>query len=189
MNDQTLLYFLYFFKYLSFIICFLFHLFFLFLFDVLCLLILHFHPPLLLGRLKPPRDHIASFTLIHLSSFFFSTHKSSEKNSYSIFLLSFCFPSLPIYFRVVSCDFKNAFSLHEILLILFSPVVFLTFADPGLQGSEEKEPTFCLSNLYFFSHPVLTAFISFHEEKFVEKNMEQISQLELRPCAQAIFLP
>jgi len=39
----------------------------------------------------------------------FSTHKGSEKNSYSIFLFYFCFPLLSVYFRVVSCDFKTYF--------------------------------------------------------------------------------
>lgn len=37
-----------------------------------------------------------------------SADKGSEKNIHSIFF-SFCFPLLPVYFRVVSCDFKTYF--------------------------------------------------------------------------------
>lgn len=82
----------------------------------------------------------------------FSTHKGSEKNSYSIFLLFFffLFPFAPRLFPCCLLWFQNVFSLHEILLILFSFVfsfVGLTFKTNGWKNRH-------------FSRQICTSFIS-----------------------------
>lgn len=133
---------LFIFWYLSFIICFYFISFLYF------FLFTHptFHPLVawLLETLQgPQREHHPLLP--------FSTHKGSEKNSYSIFLLFFLlFPFAPRLFPCCLLWFQNVFSLHEILLILFS----LAFSFVGLTFKKNG-----WKKLHF-SHQICTSFIS-----------------------------
>ena len=110
---------------------------------LLCLPTLHFIS-LLFGCLKPSRDHNASFTLCYHFSW------QRQRKEYSFHFLFLLFPFAPRLFPCCLLWFQNVFSLHEILLILFSLVfsfVTLTFKKNGWRNSH-------------FSYQICASFIS-----------------------------
>lgn len=138
---------------------FLFHLFFPLFFYVYSLP--HFIP-LLLGCLKPSRDHNANITLSHPSLL----TKAAKRIVIPSFFHFFLFPFAPRLFPYCLLWFQNVFSLHEILLILFSLVfsfVRLTFKKNGWRNLP-----FFLSNLHVFHIPFLFLLFS-----FTRKNLEE----------------
>jgi hypothetical protein len=140
---------LFIFRYLSSIVCFYFISFFYFLF---CVYPHYVSSPCCLVAWNPlgTTTQASPYATI-------STHKGSEKNIHSIFFSFLLFPFAPRLFPCCLLWFQNVFSLHEILLILFSLVfsfVGLTFKKNGW-----RNPTFFLRNLRVFH--ILSCRLSF----------------------------